>query len=145
MAVPCVYVIFFNSQKIFFFSFRCTTHNKTKIFRKLKTLLECPQEWDLPKPLFFFIVSANLWGFCCLFWNICIFPCFWKWYMGFPDQQRSWPVRLRSISICCQKAQQRSLTNESISFCFTVVPSVLFIYSYKASYGTSGNDIILSY
>ena len=27
-------------------------------------MLECPQEWNLPKNLFFLIISANLWGFC---------------------------------------------------------------------------------
>ena len=31
-----------------------------------------------------------------LFWYICIFPCFWKWFMGFPDQKKSWPVPLSS-------------------------------------------------
>ena len=49
---------------------------------------------NLPKTLFFFIISANLWGFCYLFWNICIFACFWKWLMGFPDWQKSWSVPL---------------------------------------------------
>ena len=24
----------------------------------------------------------------------CIFPCFWRWWMGFPDQQKSWLVPL---------------------------------------------------
>ena len=54
----CLYCIFQFSE-IIFFSFSCTTHNKTKTFRKIKTLLECPQEWNLPKTLFFFVISPN--------------------------------------------------------------------------------------
>ena len=49
----------------------------------------------------FFIISANFWGFCYLFWNICLFPCFWRWLMDFPDQQISWPVPL-SMKIACK-------------------------------------------
>ena len=29
---------------------------------------------------------------------MCIFPCFWKWLMGFCDQQKSWPVPLSQPS-----------------------------------------------
>ena len=62
MAVSCVNIIIFNSQKSF--SLLSNTPHIIKLnFRKLKTLLECPQEWKLPKTLFFFIISAYLWGF----------------------------------------------------------------------------------
>ena len=33
----------------------------------------CPQEWDLPKPLFFFFISTNLWGFLLFVLKICIY------------------------------------------------------------------------
>ena len=36
MAISCAYVIFFNSQKSYLFSFKRITHSKTKIFMKLK-------------------------------------------------------------------------------------------------------------
>ena len=97
MAVSCVYIYYSFQFSEIIFSFRCTTHNKTKIFGNLKTLLESPQEWGLPKTSVFLHISANLWGFCYLFWNTCIFSCFWKWEMGFADQQNSWPVPLRNI------------------------------------------------
>ena len=40
-----------------------------------------------------FSTCANIYF---LFWYLCIFTCFWKWFMGFPDQQKTWLVPLIS-------------------------------------------------
>ena len=64
-----------------------------------KTLFKCPKEWNLPKLFSPFIILAILWGFLLLLiWFSCILPCFWKWLMGFPDQQKSWLVPLKSVA-----------------------------------------------
>ena len=42
----------------------------------------------IAKNQFVFIISAISQGFCCFLWFICIFPCFWKWFMGVPDQKK---------------------------------------------------------
>ena len=69
----------------------------------------------LTKTVFFFTISANLWGFCYLLWNICRLPCFWKWLMGFPDQQKLWPVPLISVTTTHYK-----LTKGVNSVCITL-------------------------
>ena len=62
MPVSCVYIIFFfNSQKWSFFSFKCTTHNKNTV-RVLSTI-------RVTKTSIFLLFSANLLGFCYLFWK----------------------------------------------------------------------------
>ena len=79
----------FNFQKSYFFSFNCTTH-LTKTLANKNT---APKNETCQNPVFF-IISAILHGFCYFFRFICIFSCFWKWLMGFPDQKNSWLVPL---------------------------------------------------
>ena len=66
MAVSCSYIIYLDFYKSYFFSFKPTTHNKTKIFSKSKTLPGAPQEWHLPKPIILCNFS-NFRGFCISF------------------------------------------------------------------------------
>ena len=53
----------------------------------------------LAKNPVFFIFSAILWGFCCFLWFIWTFPCFWKWFMGVPDQKKN---HGQSLLKCCK-------------------------------------------
>ena len=88
----------------------------------------------LTKNHIFFIISANLWGFCYFFWNMCIFPCFWRWYMGFLDQQKSWLVPLN----CYLRVSQLKLTGGSKPICWvswqaTVLKTIDFFHSESKS------------
>ena len=122
MAVSCYIVFSILTNHISFFT--NAPHIIKQNFRKLKTLLEYPQEWNLPKNLFFFTILANLQGFCYLFWYIFISPCFWKWLMSFPDQQKSQPVPSNCSIKCTMKCTgmwSKNLTSKLWQFHMTVL------------------------
>ena len=67
-------------SEVTFFSFKCTTHNKTNDFRKFKTLLK---EWNVPEPPFlhnfnnFVEILLFLLYFALHLQKLMIFECFW--------------------------------------------------------------------
>ena len=118
MAVSCVglYIIFKIFNHTFFLS--NTQHNKTTILRNQNT--DRVPTMKLAKNLFFFIISAILRGFCYLFWFKKKNPCFWKWLMGFPDQQKSWLVSstglIHPLSSLCPWAHL-NIHNQTVRNC----------------------------
>ena len=85
--VTRLYIIFLNCRKSYFFSFKCTIHNKTKILVNQKHYVRVPLRMKLAKNPVFHHNFSKFTGIL-LFWNtsIFIFPCFWKWLVSFPDQ-----------------------------------------------------------
>ena len=106
--------------------------------------------------MFFFIISAKLLALCYLFWNICIFPCFRKWLMGFPDQQKSWLVPLmwvlkisikilmKTFSILWSRPEPNQVFVFVFLFCFVFFPSYIF-YSVKWPLHWVKNSTFTSY
>ena len=61
MAVSCVYIIFFNSQKSFSFLSNVPHIIKLK-FKEIKNTVRVPSRIKLPKTIFFFTLFQQIYG-----------------------------------------------------------------------------------
>ena len=91
----CIYY-FFNSQKLFFFSFRCTTHNKTKILGN-KNTVRVPSRMRLTKTSVFLHYFSKFWGILLFLLKYIYISMLLKITNEFSWQAKSWPVPLSNL------------------------------------------------
>ena len=87
--IMCMYIFFSILRNDFSFLLDAP-HIINLNFRKLKTLLMCPQEMRLTKTSVFLHYFSKFMGIFYVY-----FLASENDKMGFPDQQKSWPVPLR--------------------------------------------------